>query len=96
MKILILFELILHFMHTSAGHYGEGLFFLIENFSCHVSSTSILELSSITVQFLAVSTTSRLHAMDSGIIASIKGWYRTVQYNWALYLLDNLELHIYK
>ncbi|EIE86253.1 hypothetical protein RO3G_10964 [Rhizopus delemar RA 99-880] len=82
-------------LDVAFGRQNRKIALLLDNASVHKIR---IPLNNIKLIFLPANTTSKLQALDAGIIANFKAHFRAQQYDRALCLyiskkLDNLDVH---
>ncbi|KAG1498599.1 hypothetical protein G6F54_004968 [Rhizopus delemar] len=82
-------------LNVAFGRQNRKIALLLDNVSVHKIK---IPLNNIKLIFLPASTTSKLQALDAGIIANFKAHFRAQQYDRALCLyiskkLDNLDVY---
>lgn len=73
----------------------NNVYFTLDNFSSHVTTVNLEDLSLGNVEFLHPNTTSKSQPVNAGIIACLNHIYITAQYNRVLDVLDGINKYIY-
>ena len=85
-----IFTMYIRKLDVAFRRQGRNVALLLDNASVHKTK---LQLTNIKLVFLPANTTSKLQALDAGIIANFKAHFRATQYDRALtqYLTGQLE-----